>query len=145
MVEAIIINLDLVQSDRYNSQTDEFGDCVAASGVSTVAKILGYQVLIIVVVSLGFAVWGWQKALSPALGGLAAFIPNLYFALRISGTAEQEARKILNSFYAGETVKLILTATLFMLIFQIPNIEILPLLVGYVAALSVFWFALLMR
>lgn len=118
---------------------------MAASGSSTVAKILGYQVLIIMAVSLGFVVGGWQKALSSALGGLAAFIPNLYFALRVSGSAEQEARKILRSFYVGESVKLLLTAALFILIFQIPSIEILPLLAGYIAALSVFWFALLMR
>jgi ATP synthase protein I len=118
---------------------------VAASGSSTVAKILGYQLLIIVAVSLGFAIGGWQKAYSSVLGGLAAFVPNLYFALRITGTAGQEARKILQSFYAGESVKLLLTATLFILIFQIPTIEFLPLLAGYAAALSVFWFALLMR
>jgi ATP synthase protein I len=118
---------------------------VAASGSSTVAKILCYQVLIIMVVSLGFVVGGWQKAYSSALGGLAAFIPNLYFALKVSGSAEQEARKILRSFYMGESVKLLLTAALFILIFQIPSVEILPLLVDYIAALSVFWFALLMR
>lgn len=118
---------------------------MTAGGTSTVAKILGYQLLIILVISLGFAIGEWQKALSPALGGLAAFIPNLYFALRIAGSGEQEARKILRSFYTGETVKLLLTAALFMLIFQIPNIEILPLLTGYIAALSVFWFALLLR
>jgi ATP synthase protein I len=118
---------------------------VAVSESSTVAKILGYQVLIIVVVSLGFVVGGWQKALSSALGGLAAFIPNLYFALRVSGSAGQEPRKIIRSFYTGESVKLFLTAALFILIFQIPSLEILPLLAGYVAALSVFWFALLMR
>ena len=118
---------------------------MAASSSSTVAKILGYQMLIIVAVSLGFAALGWQKAFSSALGGLAAFIPNLYFALRVAGSAEQDARKILRSFYVGESVKLLLTVTLFVLIFQIPNIEILPLMVGYVSALSVFWFALLMR
>lgn len=118
---------------------------MAARGASTVAKILSYQVLIIMVVSLGFIVGGGQKALSSALGGLAAFIPNLYFALRISGSDEQEARKILNSFYIGESVKLLLTAALFIMIFQIPSIEIIPLLVGYISALSVFWFALLMR
>ena len=118
---------------------------MAASGSSTVAKILGYQVLIIVVVSLGFAVGEWHKALSSALGGLAAFVPNLYFALRVSGMAGQEPRKIIRSFYTGESVKLFLTAALFLLIFQIPSVKILPLLVGYVAALSVFWFALLMR
>jgi ATP synthase protein I len=118
---------------------------VAASGSSTVAKILGYQILIIMAVGLGFAVGEWQKALSSVFGGLVAFIPNLYFALRITGSAGQEARKILQSFYTGEAVKLVLTAGLFMLIFQIPNIEILPMLAGYTTALSVFWFALLMR
>lgn len=118
---------------------------MARRGSSTVAKILSYQVLIIVVVSVGFVAGGWQKAFSSTLGGLAAFIPNLYFALRVAGSAEQEARKILRSFYVGESVKLLLTVALFMLIFQIPSIEILPLLVGYITALSVFWFALLMR
>lgn len=118
---------------------------MAARGSSTVAKILSYQVLIIMVVSLGFVVGGWQKSLSSALGGLAALIPNLYFALRVAGSAEQDAKKILRSFYVGESVKLLLTVALFMLIFQIPNIEILPLMAGYIAALSVFWFALLLR
>lgn len=118
---------------------------MAARDVSTVAKILSFQVLIIAVVSLGFAVGGWQKAYSSVLGGLAAFIPNLYFALRISRSAVQEARQILRSFYTGESVKLILTATIFMLIFQLPSIEVLPLMAGYATALSVFWFALLMR
>ncbi len=118
---------------------------MAAGESSTVAKILGCQVLIIMMVSLGFAVWGWQKAYSSALGGFAAFLPNLYFAFRVSGNAGQEARKILRSFYTGESVKLILTAVLFMLIVQLPDIEILPLFAGYSAALTVFWFALLLR
>lgn len=118
---------------------------MAADGLSTVAKILGYQVSIITTVSLGFAVGGWQEAFSAAVGGLAAFLPNLYFATRISGAVGQEAREILRSFYIGESVKLLLTVGLFILIFQIPSIKILPLMVGYVSALSVFWFALLMR
>ena len=118
---------------------------MAARGSSTVAKILGYQALIIMAVSLGFVVGGWQKVFSSALGWLAAFLPNLYFALRVAGSAEQDARKILRSFYMGESVKLLLTVALFILIFQIPNIEILPLMAGYITALSVFWFALLMR
>jgi ATP synthase protein I len=114
--------------------------------LSTVSKVISYQILIIIIMTAGFVLaGGWQKALSPVLGGMAAFIPNLYFALRIYRSAGQEARKIVRSFYAGESGKLLLTAALFFMIFQIPNIEILPLLAGYIAALSVFWFALLMR
>jgi ATP synthase protein I len=114
--------------------------------LSTVSKILAYQLLIILITSAGFAMAGdWRQGLSSVLGGVAAFIPNLYFALRINSTSGLKPRKIVNSFYAGESGKLLLTAALFIMIFKVPNIEILPLLVGYIAALSVFWFALLMR
>ncbi len=119
--------------------------CLASSFTSTVAKVLGYQLLIIAVISLGFLIGGWQKAYSAFLGGLAAFIPNFYFALRVSGAAGQEAKKVLQSFYKGEFIKLMLTAFIFVLIMKIPNIEILPLMAGYSSALSVFWFALLLR
>jgi ATP synthase protein I len=113
---------------------------------STVIKIISYQILIIIIMTAGFALTGGRtSALSAVLGGAAAFIPNLYFALRVYKSSGQEARKIVNSFYAGESGKLLLTAALFIMIFQLPNIEILTLLAVYTAALSVFWFALLMR
>ncbi|WP_343034414.1 ATP synthase subunit I [Candidatus Methylobacter favarea] len=106
---------------------------------------MNYQILITIIMTIGFAVaGGWPKALSSALGGLAAFIPNLYFAFRITNTNGLKARKILRTFYLGESGKLLLTAALFLIIFQIPAIQILPLLAGYIAALSVFWFALIM-
>ena len=121
-------------------------NCVAGRNYSTVSKILSYQLFIILIITVGFAcAGGWQKGLSSALGGVAAFIPNLYFALRVYKSEGKPARKIMNAFYAGESGKLVLTAALFMLIFRVPNIAILPLLAGYIAALSVFWFALLMR
>lgn len=113
---------------------------------STVSKIISYQILVITIMTAGFALAGGEHyALSAVLGGAAAFIPNLYFALRVNRSAGQEARKIVRSFYAGESGKLLLTGALFYMIFQLPNIEILPLLAVYMAALSVFWFALLMR
>lgn len=113
---------------------------------STVVKILGYQVLVTIIITFGFAIaGGWQKALFPALGGLAVFIPNFYLALKIYKVAGQEAKKIVRTFYAGESGKWLLTVAIFVMIFQIPNVQILPLFTGYVAALSVFWFALLMR
>ena len=119
---------------------------VTSRKLSTVSKILSYQLLIILVMTAGLAGYGGANyAMSSALGGVAAFVPNLYFALRIHKAAGLPARKVMNSFYAGESGKLILTAALFVLIFKIPNITILPLLIGYIAALSVFWFALLMR
>jgi ATP synthase protein I len=119
---------------------------VTSRKFSTVSKILSYQLLIILIITAGLAVYGGMHyAMSSALGGVAAFVPNLYFALRIHKAAGLPARKVMNSFYAGESGKLILTAALFVIIFKVPNITILPLLIGYITALSVFWFALLMR
>jgi ATP synthase protein I len=88
---------------------------------------------------------GRTYAISSNLGGLAAFIPNLYLAIKIVRSKGQEPKKIVRSFYTGESIKLILTAALFMLILQVPNIQVMPLFVGYIAVISVFWFALLMR
>ena len=113
---------------------------------STVSMILSYQVLIILIITAVFAfVGGLHSGLSSALGGVAAFVPNFYFAVHINRASGKPARKIVNSFYRGESGKLLLTAALFIMIFRVPNIELLPLLTGYMAALSVFWFALLMR
>lgn len=114
---------------------------------STVSKILTLQILLVIIITSGcYIVYGFPIALSPLLGGLIAFIPNLYFALRIANnSAEQDAKKIMRSFYAGESGKLILTAILFYIAFKVPNITLLPLLTGYVAVVSIFWFALLMR
>jgi ATP synthase protein I len=131
----------------YNPSAFRFwGNMMVDKKFSTVVKILKYQFLTVLLITAGFVIaGGWQQGLSPALGGGAAFIPNIYFALRVMSTSGQEARKIINSFYAGESGKLLLTAALFIIIFQIPNIKVLPLITGYTAVLSVFWFALLMR
>jgi ATP synthase protein I len=119
---------------------------VADRDFSTVKMILGCQLLITLLIPVGFFVINeLQYGLSFALGGLTAFLPNLYFALRIHWSVGLEAKKIVNAFYTGELGKLIITAALFTIIFQIPSIKIMPLLFGYITALSVFWFALLMR
>lgn len=122
------------------------GSRMCSAKQSTVSKILSYQILIILLTTASFSLaMGWPQGMSSALGGMAAFVPNLYFALRIYKVSGQPARKIVNSFYVGESGKLLLTAGLFILIFKVKNVEILPLFVGYVTALSVFWFALIMR
>lgn len=116
------------------------------SGDSTIAKILIMQVLTLVLVASGFFLMGTlQQFISAMLGGITAFLPNLYFGLKISRVSGADAKKIVRTFYAGESGKLILTALLFYLVFQVPNIELLPLMVGFTATLSVFWFALILR
>ena len=122
------------------------GDRVNSRKISAVSKILAYQLLIGLIISTGFVLFkDYSFGISSVLGNMAAFIPNLFFALVVNRSAGRSAKNVLNSFYIGEVGKLLLTGVLFMIIFKIPNIEILALLVGYITALSVFWFALLMR
>ncbi|MEQ1637626.1 MAG: ATP synthase subunit I [Methylococcales bacterium] len=119
---------------------------MAGAHLSTVSKILFLQVLVIALVVVAFGIAGGGLfALYAFLGGLAALIPNLYFALRIKLVQGQEPKKIVRSFYAGESGKLLLTAALFILIFQLHNVKFLPLMTGYVSVLAVFWFALILR
>ncbi len=114
--------------------------------LSPISKVLAIQILLITITTIGFVIVdGWIAARSAFLGGFAAFIPNVYFAIRVAKSAGQEAKKVVKSFYTGESGKLILTVILFGLIFQLPNIEIKALFTGYIVALTVFWFALLIR
>jgi ATP synthase protein I len=110
---------------------------------STVAKILYVQLLAALLVALVFGVgYGQNAGLSALYGGAVALLPNLYFAYKIYLARNQQAQGILSAFYAGETIKLILTAALFAMVLQIPSVEFLIVLAGYAAVLSVFWFAL---
>ncbi|ATG88409.1 ATP synthase subunit I [Methylomonas koyamae] len=110
---------------------------------STVRRVLYAQVLMATIVASGFLLMGgWKSAMSPLIGGGVALIPNLYFAYKVYLARYRDASGILKAFYAGETVKLLLTAALFAMVLQIPWINFLTLLVGYIAVLSVFWFAL---
>jgi ATP synthase protein I len=114
-------------------------------GYSTVSKILITQAVVIVLVSVGYLVLGSvDLATSSVLGGLIAFLPNLYFAYRISLVKGRSAKIIVRSFYSGESRKVLMTFVLFALVFQIPGVLFFPLMVCFVAVLSVFWLALIM-
>ena len=113
---------------------------------SVVNKILVGQILIVFIVIAGFFFLGNDISTKSAFyGGLAALIPNWYFARKINKHKGEDARKVVRSFYAGESGKLIITAAIFALIFQDPEIDIIAILTTYIAALTVFWFALFIR
>ena len=110
---------------------------------STVAKVLCAQALVALLFAVGFGGWsGLEAAKSSLLGGAVAWLPNLYFGYRIYLARQRNAQGVLGAFYSGETIKLILTAALFVMVLQIPAVDFLVLLVTYIAVLSVFWFAL---
>lgn len=116
-------------------------------GNATIAWILRVQITVALVAAIfGGLLTDLDGAKSVILGGLTAFLPNAYFAVRFAGQTEgKTAKQVLNRFYAGEAVKLALTAVLFFCVLQIPNVKLIPLMVGFIVALSVFWFALLKK
>ena len=109
----------------------------------TVAKrLIAYQVLVAVVVSLGFLAKDFNAAYSSLLGGLICIIPNMIFALyatRFGGA--RAAKQIARSFYLGETLKFVLTVVLFTVTFKFLTISVGPLFICYVLTLMVFWFS----
>jgi ATP synthase protein I len=90
--------------------------------------------------------WCWLGTVagySALLGGLIAWLPNLYFAhkaFRFGGA--RAAREIVRSFYAGEAGKLVFTAVLFALTFAGVKPLVVPALFGtFLLVLAINWFA----
>lgn len=96
----------------------------------------GFVAIACLIAGLG---WGWAAGYSAGVGGAICFIPNLYFTLKVFSA--HEPRQMLNAFYLGEAVKLILTALLFMLAWQF--LELLPLAVlcGFIFTQLAHWCA----
>ena len=101
---------------------------------------------ILVVAALFWPFGGAHAALSALAGGLVAFVPNLVNSLGLGVRDDRRtAKQVARLFFGGEVLKLVLTALLFVAAFHVPSVEILPLMAGFVSALTVFWFALLVR
>ena len=101
------------------------------------------------VLLLAILVWvlsGQESAKWSLLGGLIAILPNVYFSYRFGVRDDSRtARQLAKALYGGEAAKLLMTGGLFALVLQLPGLSFLPLLGGFIFALTVFWFALLMR
>lgn len=87
------------------------------------------QILISIIIVITFSVvtyfiWGLSFAYSVLAGGAISIIPNFVFAhkaFKYAGARSSE--KVLDSFYSGEKLKIVLTAVLFALAFKFLAIE----------------------
>lgn len=110
---------------------------------SSVRKILFAQFLITILVAIAFvSLGGWQYAISPLIGSGIALIPNIFFAYKIYIARNSSPHDMVNAFYVGEAIKLLLTIALFAIVLKFYIVDFLTLLAGYASVLSVFWFAL---
>lgn len=112
-------------------------------GIQGAQRLLLVQLSVAVLIAfVGFFACDIKAAYSAAIGGLVCVVPNAYFVSKLfKHNGAHAARQIVNGFYKGEAMKLILSITLFALVFKFLNINPLVFFVAYIAAQMVFWFA----
>lgn len=127
----------------YGLYTNGFGNIMTVRSPHrlVVVRLLRTQLAITLLLPLALMPFGTIAALSAAAGGIACLVPNAYFAsraFRYSGA--RSAMLILNSFYSGQAMKIVLTAIIFSLIFiYLKPLNAGALFGGFVLVQSVIW------
>ena len=114
---------------------------LARRGRSSAYKLVVIQAAIVGVTSiLLFALWGFQYGLSAFAGGVIAVLPNFVFAtLAFSHAGASASGKVVQSFFLGEAVKLLLTIVLFAIAFGVLDMVFAPLFATYALGILVPW------
>lgn len=103
--------------------------------------LLGQFIAMLVVGAIGYVFGGSVTGLSALLGGLIAWLPNSYFALRaFRYRGARAAQKIVSSFYAGAFGKMVLTMAMFAVVFiKVKPLGALALFVGFAFVQTMNW------
>lgn len=98
------------------------------------AKFLAYQLIVVLLIALLLRLtWNDSAAISALLGGLLVWIPNIFLAIFIfSRVFICDPKKIVNAFYMGEMLKIVLMCVLFILMLHWYRIALGPFLIGMV-------------
>jgi ATP synthase protein I len=98
---------------------------LARPGRKFAFKQILISIVIVLLCSLAtYFIWGLSFAHSVLSGGAISIVPNLFFAhkaFKYAGARSSE--KVLDAFYSGEKLKIVLTAILFALAFKFLAIE----------------------
>lgn len=87
-------------------------------------------------------VFNMNSAYSVILGGLVCIIPNAYFAIKVfKYQGARAAKQIVNGFYKGEALKIIISILLFTAVFVLCRITPLAFFASYIIVLMTHWFA----
>ena len=82
-------------------------------------QILFTFAIVLLTTLIIFFIWGIVHAKSALVGGLVAVVPNIVFALKAFKYAgAQSSKKVVESFFSGVKLKMVLTALLFALAFK---------------------------
>lgn len=106
-----------------------------------ITRLLTVQFFIGLIIPLGLLIAvGKHQALSAFLGGMTAFIPSVIFAKKFfQFQGARAAKTIVNSFYVGEFLKIMVTAILFSLIFIFYEVAPLAFFLTYIAVVMLHW------
>ncbi|MGA2552093.1 MAG: ATP synthase subunit I [Burkholderiaceae bacterium] len=117
----------------------------ATGRFARVARIIGAQIAVsLVIAALLYGVKGRTAALSAVIGGAIAFIPAILYASRMVAVAGTDPRRLLRAQYRAEAYKTAGTLALFAATFILYRSVSAPwLFLTYVAALLIYWVALL--
>lgn len=107
-----------------------------------VTRLLAVQFFVGLIISSGLLIAvGKHQALSSFLGGMVAFIPSVIFAKKFfQYQGARAAKAIVNTFYVGEFLKIMVTASLFSLAFII-EVKPLAFFLTYIAVVMIHWIA----
>lgn len=108
---------------------------------AVVKRLLLVQLLVAILFPLVLLPFGTNAALSAVAGCLASLIPNLYFAYRtFQYSGARSAQKIVRGFYAGEAMKLVLTALIFALCFKyLKTLNVAAMFGGFIMVQLAVW------
>lgn len=112
-------------------------------GMRSAQRILLTQLVVAILLAMIVLVpCGATSAISAIAGGLVCVIPNALFIKQLFWhNGARAAKQIVNNFYKGEALKLVLSMALFTMIFKFITINPLVFFVAYIAVQMVFWFA----
>lgn len=106
--------------------------------------ILLQLAVVLVAVAILTGIFGIRGAVSGFIGGMAYFVPNLLFAIRL-GMLSATGRTGPMSFMAGELLKLVATVVLLVLAQRWFDVHWPAMLLGLFAALQANLFAFLLK
>ncbi|CUS47828.1 MAG: F-type H+-transporting ATPase subunit AtpI [Idiomarinaceae bacterium HL-53] len=96
----------------------------------------------LVLIAIMYLIYGVSGVLTAAAGACIGLIPNIVFAryaFRYGGA--RSASNVVQSFYAGEALKMVLTVVLFTISFVILNGPWLPLFAVFITVTVLQWLA----
>lgn len=104
-------------------------------------RIIYWQLFLIIGLALIlFLLQGLRSGISVLLGGLAYWLPTLLFVWRVFARAGARAAKQFIALFAlGESIKLLLSGVLFVLIVTYLPVSLAAVLLGFVGAVFAFW------